>query len=42
MLPHALPVGQDQLVELDQVDVDVVICLHDVLAALTLLGEPAQ
>ena len=42
MLPHALPVGHDQLLELDQVDVHVVICLHDVLAALTPLGEPAQ
>ena len=37
-----LPVGKDQLVQLDQVDVDIVICLHDVLAVLTPLGEPPQ
>ena len=37
-----LPVGEDQLVQLDQVDVDIVISLHDVLAVLTPLGEPPQ
>ena len=42
MLPHALPVGHDQLVELDQVDVHVVIRLHHILASLTPLGEPLQ
>ena len=37
-----LPVGKDQLVQLDKVDVDIVICLHHVLAVLTPLGEPPQ
>ena len=37
-----LPVGEDQLVQLDQVDVDIVISLHHILAVLTSLGEPPQ
>ena len=37
-----LPVGEDQLVQLDQVDVDIVISLHHILAVLTSLVEPPQ